>query len=198
MNPSIKAALAATLLVSSAGVILAQEPSPEQGPATTGSGPGVGASVVSTLTATVQAVDLKNRVVTLKNPEGEVVDVVVGPEARNLPQLKVGDHVTVEYYEGLALKLDKGSSGIRERKETTTMSRTPLGEKPGGIVSRTVDLVGTIQAIDLKTRKVTIKGAKRTVVLKVGPAVDLENIKVGDAVSASYTEAVAISVTPAP
>jgi len=54
-----------------------------------------------TKTATVQAIDLDKRVVTLKGEKGNVFDLKVGEEAKNLPQVKVGDRVTVQLYESL-------------------------------------------------------------------------------------------------
>ena len=43
------------------------------------------------MTATVVAIDLQKRIVTLKGEDGEVRDIKVGEEAVNLPQVKVGD-----------------------------------------------------------------------------------------------------------
>src|SRR5512137_1674074 len=53
----------------------------------------------STVTATVQALDLEKRVVTLKGPKGNIFDVKVGPQAKNLKQVQVGDEVVITYYE---------------------------------------------------------------------------------------------------
>ncbi|MRR08399.1 MAG: hypothetical protein EG828_16060, partial [Deltaproteobacteria bacterium] len=58
---------------------------------------------MAVMTATVQAIDLEKRMVTLKGPKGEVRTIKVGEEAVNLPQVKVGDLVTVKYYESLAV-----------------------------------------------------------------------------------------------
>ena len=59
------------------------------------------------MTATVEAIDLEKRLVTLKGPKGEKRTIKVGQEARNLPQLKVGDLVTVKYYESMAVEVIK-------------------------------------------------------------------------------------------
>ena len=47
--------------------------------------------------AEVIAIDLKTRKVTLKGEDGGVQEIVVGKDARNLPQVKVGDRVVIEY-----------------------------------------------------------------------------------------------------
>src|SRR5215211_7868665 len=58
-------------------------------------------------TAVVEAVDAAKRTVSLKNARGEMRTITAGPEVRNFDQIKVGDSVTVEYVEGLALELKK-------------------------------------------------------------------------------------------
>ncbi len=62
---------------------------------------------VATVTAEVLAIDLNARVVTLRGPEGNVFDLKVGEEAKNLPQLKVGDLVTAKFYESIVVEVRK-------------------------------------------------------------------------------------------
>lgn len=153
------------------------------------------ASVVS-VTGTVEKIDKESRKVTLKGPEGNVVTVAVGPEARNLEQLQVGDKVTVEYSQALAVALTPATGDGEERGEVAALERAPKGEKPGGIAARQVDIKATVEAIDTEKREVTLKGPERTVTLPVSEGIDLSKVKVGDQVFASYTEAVAVSVQP--
>src|SRR5262245_12838534 len=47
-------------------------------------------------TATVQAIDLAHREVTLKGPEGNVETVMVPPEVRRITDIKVGDEVNIQ------------------------------------------------------------------------------------------------------
>ena len=51
-----------------------------------------------TVTSTVEAVDLDKRIVTLKGENGEVTELAVSKEVRNLPQLKKGDQLVVTYH----------------------------------------------------------------------------------------------------
>ena len=60
--------------------------------------------------AEVIAIDLKTRKVTLKGEDGGVQEIIVGKDARNLPQVKVGDRVVTEYSQILAIKLKKGAA----------------------------------------------------------------------------------------
>jgi Cu/Ag efflux protein CusF len=148
--------------------------------------------------ATVAAIDQQTRKVTLRDSSGKEWTFTAGPEVRNLAQVQRGDLVLVQYYEGFAVALGPKGSGIQERADTQSVSRAKPGEKPAGAITETVDAVGTVQAIDRKTRQVTIKGALATVQLKVADDVDLSQVNVGDQVDASYVESLAISVEPAP
>lgn len=154
---------------------------------------------VLTATFTVQAIDLEKRLVTLKDKHGKAFTIHVGEEARNLPQVKVGDRVVAKYYEAVAIGLGKDTTGgIAGKKETLSAERAPLGEKPAGTVRNTVDIVANIIAINKKTRKVTLKGPERTVTVKAPQDVNLGQIKVGDQVRVNYVEEFAIAVEPAP
>jgi len=153
---------------------------------------------VVTATATVEAIDLQKRVVTLKGPKGNVFDVTVGEQARNLPQVKVGDLVEVKYYESIALRLVKPGEGVAGIQETETLARSKKGEKPGGIAARQATLTATITAIDKKTQMVTLKGPEgKSVAVKAENPKNLAKVKVGDEVEITYTEALAISVEKA-
>jgi hypothetical protein len=151
----------------------------------------------TTIVATVEAIDLATRQVTLRGPQGNTVTITAGEEVRNLPQVRVGDRVVAEYYQGLALALSPSGSGIRKRIDTVTAERAAPGQKPAGMVMRTVEVDATVQAMDRQVRRVTLQGPKRTVILKVAEGVDFANVRVGDVVHAIYQEALAVSVRPA-
>jgi co-chaperonin GroES (HSP10) len=151
---------------------------------------------VKTLTATVQAVDLETRTVKLKGPEGKEVTLQVSEEARNLPQVKVGDQVTMQYFEGLAVTLEQSTSPHRQRVETESTFRAEPGKKPGGMMVEKMQVYAKVQAIDPEQRTVTLRGPERQVTLKVAKDVDLGKVKVGDDVYAEYLEGFAISVQP--
>jgi hypothetical protein len=150
------------------------------------------------VTATVQDIDATTRTVLLKTPDGKVIEVAAGNEARNFDQLKVGDVVTIVYMESLTLSLKKEGGGTPSVEENRSMERAPAGAKPGGTMGREVKIVAEVVAVDQKTRTVTLKGPKgNTLDLKVQDPAQFANIKKGDQVDAVYTEALAISVEPA-
>ena len=58
-------------------------------------------------------------------------------------------------------------------------------------------MVADVVAVDPATQTVTLKGPQRTVDLKVRDPKQFALVSKGDQVEATYTEAVAIAVTPA-
>jgi Cu/Ag efflux protein CusF len=161
--------------------------------------PGKGAAArVVTITASVEAIDAAERTVTLKGPRGRVVTLPVGPQVKNFDQIKVGDMVAVRYYEALSLELKKGGSGIRERSERAGTASAQPGERPAAGAARTITVVADVIAVNPKRQTITLRGPKRTVDLKVKDPKQLKLVKVGDQVEATYTEAIAVSVEPAP
>ena len=159
---------------------------------------GVVAGEITRVVSTVEAIDQATRVVTLKGKDGNTVTFVAGPEVKNLAQVQKGDVVTMDYIEAVALRLNKTDSKVRERTETEFKKGAEPGQKPAGIVGRDVKVVASVDKIDAKAGKVTLRGPQRTVVLKVKDPAVLSKVKVGDMVEAEFTEALAVKVEKAP
>jgi Cu/Ag efflux protein CusF len=175
----------------------AQAPKPAAPAAAAHDHPAVGAVASATAVATVQAIDQTKREVTLKKENGELVTLVVSEEARNLPQVKKGDRVTVTYQVGLVVAL--GPPGNQPvRVEDTQAARTPAGAKPGGIVQQTIAVTATVVEVDQKTRTVTLRGPRQTVALPVADDIDLSKVKVGSQVGAVYQQSLGLLVEEAP
>ncbi len=157
--------------------------------------PGGEVAELTVVTATVERIDMETREVTLIGEDGKRETIKVGPEARNLGQVKVGDKVTAKYSEAIAIFVAP-PGGQPSVSETTEVERAALGQKPGGVVTTVVEATANVEAVDLKKRTVTVKGPKGNVnTVKVGEHVKkLDQVKVGDQVVVRYTEAVAISV----
>ena len=146
------------------------------------------------MTATVVAIDLQTRIVTLKGEDGEVRDIKVGEEAVNLPQVKVGDLVTVKFYESIAVEVIKPGT-VMGAGEKTAIVRAKPGEMPGGMVAKQVSVTATITGIDKQKSTITLKGPEGKLnTVKVQDRANLEKVKVGDDLMITYTEALAISV----
>ena len=147
--------------------------------------------------ATVSAVDPATRTVTLKEANGDELDVAVTDEVRNFDQIKVGDEVVVQYREALSLELRK-TKGKMDATETGVAATAKPGERPAAVAAREVKAVAEVVEVDQKNNIISLKGPKGNVVdLKVRNPDHFKVVKKGDHVDATYTEALAISVQPA-
>ena len=167
--------------------------------AVTSSGPGK-ASVENTvdLTATIIAIDKTTRDITLKGPKGNSVVVTAGPEVKNFDQMNIGDTVHARYVEALVLELKKGSDlAVTRTEETTAMGAQP-GAQPHGVAGRRITVVANVVAVNSKTQTVTLQGPQLSAEVKVADPDQFKRIKKGDQVFATYTQALAMVVEPAP
>ena len=151
-----------------------------------------------TLTATVEAVDVAKRQVTLKGPKGNVETITVGEQVKNLPQVQVGDRVVVKYYEAIAFRVVPPGEATPGAGMTAAAATAQPGQKPAGVGAREVTATVTVEAIDLKAGTATVKGPEgNSFTVKAQDKKNLEKIKVGDRVEITYTEALGISVSKA-
>lgn len=148
-------------------------------------------------TATVTAVDLNNRIVSFVGPEGNHFSVYVDEAVRNLPQVKVGDVLAVEYFESVVLDFQKGDGdGIRMATSWDDSARAKAGKKPGAAALSTVTLVSNIWALNAAKGTVLVRGpfGHLTEVRLKDPAM-LSGVKVGDQMKLTFTRAVAVAIT---
>jgi hypothetical protein len=164
-------------------------------PGTSAAKPSVTKSAVVTATATVQAIDLEHRLVTLLGEEGNTFVIVVGPQAKNLSQVKVGDIVQVAYYESVAVKVYKPGEAPPQIDQTKVVTTAKKGEMPGGLAADQVTVTATVQSIDKENQTAVLVGPEgNPVKVKVEDPKNLENVNIGDEVVVTYTKAYAISV----
>jgi len=157
----------------------------------------VGEKAVSA-TATVKAIDQKTRMVTLRRADGSQFTFRAGDEVRNLPQVKVGDTVTVTYYESLAYEVKKPGQGAPGAAMAEQVGRAPAGDKPGIAGARVATVTTTIAAIDKAAGTVTLRGPEGNAeTIKVRYPEKLNQVSVGDLVEITYTEALGVAVEEA-
>jgi hypothetical protein len=149
------------------------------------------------LTGTVKDVDLQNKTVTVEGSGGRTV-TVDAHNARNLDQVKVGDKVNLQYTEELALFVRK-SDAQPSASQADMVALAPKGQKPAGLMTRTVELTGTVQSVDAKKRTVAVKGPEGNVrTFHVDKAVkNFAQVTAGDQIVLRITQAVALSVVKA-
>ncbi|MCX7098648.1 MAG: hypothetical protein NTV43_12180 [Methylococcales bacterium] len=147
------------------------------------------------VTATVKAINKKDRVVTLTQPDGKESEVKCGPEVRNFAQIRVGDIVTTSFLE--TVELFVSAADVPSADGAIAAGRAPLGSKPGFAAVKAVEVSASVVAIDYQTREVKLKGPDgKTVKMIAGPEVKrLNEVKVGDTVVARLTRAASIEVS---
>lgn len=171
---------------------------------TNGSGTGAGgtrgqepaaiAATAVTATATVQAIDRNKRTVTLERPDGTTVTYTIGKDVVNFDQIEVGDQVRATVIDALAVYVGKpGAAPSAGAGEMIALA--PRGARPGTVMARTVEITDRIEAVDRTDRTIKIQGVSgKPQTLKVGPDVNLDDLKKGDDVVIRATEALAIRV----
>jgi hypothetical protein len=157
----------------------------------------VGENLV-TATATVEAIDLKKRLLTLRGPLGNVETVEVDKAVKNLPQVKKGDKVVATYYQSLAYEVKQPGQAVPGVTAAGQLETAKPGQMPAGIGARALTITAAIEAIDRTAPSVTLKGPEgKLVTIKVRDPKKLEGVNVGDLVEITYTQALAVSVEPA-
>lgn len=147
------------------------------------------------ITAAVTAVDVGKRLVTLKDSDGAERTIEVGPEVRNLAQVKRGDEVIVTYHESVVFQLHKPGEAKPGVGFASGGERAQPGEKPGAVGAEAVTITATVEGVDKTKPSITLKKPDGEVVtLPVRDASKLDPVKVGDLLEITYTQALAIAV----
>ena len=146
----------------------------------------------------VKAIDKATRAVVLQNEKGEETVITASDAVKNFDQIKVGDHVVASFTQTLVMKLKKGGGDLRVRVDSSSQQTAKPGDKPAAAVVDDVAFIADVEAVDSKTQMITLRGAKKTVKLKIKDPEQLKLIKTGDQIEGVYSEAVAVSVIPAP
>jgi len=184
---------AALVAVMFAVPVMAAEQKAE--PAKTDRPGGVVVEAIS-ITSTVDAIDSKTRTITLRASDGSKTSFIAGDEVRNFAQIKVGDIVTYDLVEAVAMDVQK-STEAPKMVETESMKRAKLGEKPSGSIETVGFLTVRVEEIDYQTRKVAIKTPDGKIMrFTAGDQVKrLNEVKKGDEVVVQYMQKISIKVT---
>ena len=145
----------------------------------------------------VDSIDKASRVVVLKDDQGEKMAITASDAVKNFDQIKVGDQVIASYTQTLVMALKKGGGDLRVRIDSSDTATAKPGDKPAAYTERDVTFIADVQAVDRKTQTITLRGAKKTVQLKIKDPEQLKLINKGDQIEGVYSEAIAVSVVPA-
>ena len=141
-----------------------------------------------TISATVEAINVSTRTLTMKGPKGNFMDIVVPETVKRFPEIKVGDTLTARYYENLVLR--KKLPGEKD-VDTAAEGVTPGGGgKPAGTAAKQRTITATITALDPKVPSITLSGPNKwTYSARIEDKKVLDQVKVGDKVDLTWTEA---------
>ena len=173
------------------------QPKAPQGAVVVASEPGKAAIVQAVeVTTTIVAINKTTRTVTLKGPQGGILDVVCGDEVKNFAQLRVGDTVQMRYTEALTLELKKRRKPADASAMAAVVGAAP-GSAPAGAMGHQVTILADVVAVDPKKSIISLKGPAGNVLdLKVHNPDHFKVVKKGDQVEAVYSQALAVAVTP--
>lgn len=146
-----------------------------------------------TESGTVEAIDHKARTLTLKDAAGELVTVDVSAAVERFDAIKVGDKVTATYYDNVTVRLKKpGEAPVNTLEGALTPG---AGAKPVGTLAAQRTMTARIDAIDLKAPSISFSGPNGwKYSRRVTDKSVLKQVKVGDHVDFTWTEALQLTV----
>jgi Cu/Ag efflux protein CusF len=159
-------------------------------------------------TVMIAGVDPQSRKVTFRGPRGTIRTVQLPPDA-DVSALKVGDRFKVRYFEPVAFNITKPEASASAGGSAPSAATGPAVEldilsppdapRPGGVIARAERSTGIVEAIDAKTRRISLRRPQGdSMDLKVEPDVDITKLGVGEPVLVDYTETVALEMIPQP
>ncbi len=154
-------------------------------------------SAVAQIRARVTAVDQKKRLVTLADDAGGEATFEADAAVKNFAQVRVGDELVGALAESLVLELREPTAEERETGPSIleVLATAEPGHKPAGEFVRQIRAVLTIEAIDKKAGTATLRGpAGNSRTIRARDPKNLDLVKVGDPVVATYTEALRLEV----
>ncbi len=152
------------------------------------------------VTATVKAVDVANRRITVVGPNQKVSTFDVDPAVERLREIKPGDKIEMQYYQSLAFVVREPTAQEKQdpRSVTSVAGRNSKALPPGMGAARTVHTIVTIEGIDKTNQTVTIRNPEgRVVEVGVMEPKNLDRVKIGDTIAVTFTERLAVGINPA-
>jgi hypothetical protein len=156
-------------------------------------------SQLNTVQATVKAVYPDKRSLTIVGADGQPTTIFVGPDIK-LNKLHAGDKVNVSYYQGFAAQVAKGGETVTDPAVSDFTYKSANG-LPGGGAGESATVSVKILAVDPGTNTVAFQTAdgSQHVVAASSPNMQsfVHKLKPGETVDMTYTESLAVNVTPA-
>ena len=161
----------------------------------------LGTQEISHMTCTVTQVDVKDRIVTLKDEDGVESTYAVGDDVKRLADVKVGDKLEIGYMESVGLEFrDPTPEEMAEPLKVTDMSdRADKTRAPSGAQLQTTRAVVTVEGMNRLLNTMTVRGPRGNyIVLQVQPGqVKWESLHLGQSLVGTYSEALVMTIDPA-
>lgn len=147
----------------------------------------------TTVTATIVAIEQSTRTMTVKNDQGVYETIQALPEMKRFSELKVGDKITARYYENVVVRMKKPGEAAVD-VDTAALTRTE-GTRPAGTAAAQRTITVAVTAMDPKALSVTVEGPNGyKYSRKVANKKAFDQLKVGDRLDMTWTDALLISV----
>jgi hypothetical protein len=159
-----------------------------------------GDAVLLSRTGTITDIDYANRELTLQDPQGHSETFVIDPKVHRFNEAKIGDKVSVDYYLGFNAEVRKPTAEEEQNPLVVveTASKAGPAADPAASGLRRIRAVVTIEGLDRVAQTVTVKGPRgKYFVARVADPSRLEQAHIGETIVLTFTEAAAISLSPA-
>jgi len=148
-------------------------------------------------TGTITDIDYTNRELTLKDPQGRIETFSVDKKVLRFNEAKVGDKVSMGYYLGYNAEVRKPTAEELQNPLVVQEVAGKAGQDaaPAAGELRQIRAVVTIEGLDRLTQTLTVKGPRgRYFVARVADPSRLEQVRIGETIVMTFTEAAAISL----
>lgn len=145
---------------------------------------------------TVEAIDVPDRLVTVRTTTGDALTFYIDESVKDFPQAKVGDRVRIRYRESYAFRL-KGRGEAGPGAEITTETSRDGGAHPRRSAKAEVKATVRIETVSADGKSVTFTGPRgRRATQILDPALQeyVRKLRAGDEVEVTYQEALALSL----
>ena len=195
-NQTKKRHLLASIGSGALALALSASPAFAQGGSDQAGMPSSAKSATVHASGTITGIDKSSRIVTIKTDTGELRSFQVPSEVSGFDKLKKGDKVAADYTESIAVAMQPKGTKLTASERAAA---TKTGAGMGG-AGKQITISAEVISVDAANNTVTLKGPKGNVetidVKDPENQAKLPSIKPGQVMQFTYTEAVAVSVTP--
>ncbi len=195
-NQTKKGIFLATIGGGALALALSASPAFAQGGGEQAGMPSAERSATVHASGTIVGINKGSRIVTIKTDAGETRSFQVSSEVSGFDKLKKGEKVDADYTESIAVAMmPKGTKLSASERAAAAKTGNGMGGA-GKQVTVSAEVVG----VDTENNTVTVKGPKGNIetidVKDPDNQAKLPNVKPGQVMQFTYTEAIAVSVTP--